>query len=125
MELLQNLPLTTWEWTAPYQRTSSFLTKQITPIITSIISELKILDRYIINQYLTRLASVFAICMPIFVVQVLWLYIDELAGKGLDFETIEKLCTGQTGQASFSRRPATGEKRRIEHAAEVIDLTSD
>lgn len=51
---------------------------------------MKILDRYIINQYLTRLASVFAICMPIFVVQVLWLYIDELAGKGLDFETIFK-----------------------------------
>jgi hypothetical protein len=47
---------------------------------------------------------------------------------GSDFEKIEKLCTGQagqTGQASLSRRPATGEKRRIEHAAEVIDLMSD
>ncbi|KAF4483603.1 2OG-Fe(II) oxygenase superfamily [Fusarium agapanthi] len=44
---------------------------------------------------------------------------------GSDFETIEKLCTGETGQASLSRRPAAGEKRRIEQAAEVIDLTSD
>jgi lipopolysaccharide export system permease protein len=49
---------------------------------------LKILDRYIIRQYLIRLLSVFAICMLIFVVQTFWLYIDDLAGKGLDFETI-------------------------------------
>jgi lipopolysaccharide export system permease protein len=51
---------------------------------------LKILDRYIIRQYLIRLLSVFAICMLIFVVQTFWLYIDDLAGKGLDFETIFK-----------------------------------
>lgn len=51
---------------------------------------LKILDRYIIRQYLIRLFSVFAICMLIFVVQTFWLYIDDLAGKGLDFETIFK-----------------------------------
>lgn len=64
--------------------------KLIIPIITSIINVLKILDRYIINQYLIRLLSVFAICMLIFVVQTFWLYIDDLAGKGLDFETIFK-----------------------------------
>ena len=51
---------------------------------------LKIIDRYIIRQYLIRLISVFAICMLIFVVQTFWLYIDDLAGKGLDFETIFK-----------------------------------
>jgi lipopolysaccharide export system permease protein len=51
---------------------------------------LKIIDRYIISQYLTRLVSIFAICMLIFVVQTFWLYIDDLAGKGLDFETIFK-----------------------------------
>ena len=51
---------------------------------------MKILDRYIIIQYLIRLISVFAICMLIFVVQTFWLYIDDLAGKGLDFETIFK-----------------------------------
>ena len=51
---------------------------------------MKIIDRYIINQYLIRLLSVFAISMLIFVVQTFWLYIDDLAGKGLDFETIFK-----------------------------------
>ena len=51
---------------------------------------MKILDRYIISQYLIRLSSIFAICMLIFVVQTFWLYIDDLAGKGLDFETIFK-----------------------------------
>ncbi len=51
---------------------------------------MKIIDRYIILQYLNRLASVFVICMVIFVVQTFWLYIDDLAGKGLDFETIFK-----------------------------------
>lgn len=47
-----------------------------------------ILDRYITFTYLRRLISVFAICMVIFVIQTFWLYIDELAGKGLDFITI-------------------------------------
>ena len=51
---------------------------------------MKILDRYIISQYLRRLASIFAICMLIFVVQTFWLYVDDLAGKGLDFEIILK-----------------------------------
>ncbi|MEC8635868.1 MAG: LptF/LptG family permease, partial [Bacteroidota bacterium] len=64
--------------------------KQIIPIISLIVNVLKILDRYIIGQYLIRLLSVFAICMLIFVVQTFWLYIDDLAGKGLDFETIFK-----------------------------------
>ena len=73
-----------------YQKIFSILTKQITPIITSISKVLKILDRYIISQYLTRLGSIFAICMLIFVVQTFWLYIDDLAGKGLDSEIILK-----------------------------------
>ena len=51
---------------------------------------LKILDLYIIKLYATRLVSVFAICMLIFIIQAFWLYIDELAGKGLDFITIFK-----------------------------------
>ena len=73
-----------------FQKISSFLTKTTIPIIISTIRALKILDRYIIIQYLIRLISVFAICMLIFVVQTFWLYIDDLAGKGLDFETIFK-----------------------------------
>ena len=66
------------------------MTKTIIQIITLTINLLKIIDRYIINQYLIRLLSVFAISMLIFVVQTFWLYIDDLAGKGLDFETIFK-----------------------------------
>ncbi|MFL2587272.1 MAG: LptF/LptG family permease [Flavobacteriaceae bacterium] len=51
---------------------------------------MKIIDRYIISQYLKRLVSIFGICMLIFIVQTFWLFIDDLAGKGLDFETIFK-----------------------------------
>ncbi|RPG67651.1 MAG: YjgP/YjgQ family permease [Flavobacteriaceae bacterium TMED121] len=51
---------------------------------------MKIIDRYIISQYLRRLVSIFGICMLIFIVQTFWLFIDDLAGKGLDFETIFK-----------------------------------
>ena len=51
---------------------------------------MKILDRYIIIEYLTRLVSVFGICMLIFVIQTFWLFFDELAGKGLDILIISK-----------------------------------
>jgi lipopolysaccharide export system permease protein len=51
---------------------------------------LKILDRYILKSYLTRFIGVFAICFLIFIIQTFWLYIDELAGKGLDIFTIGK-----------------------------------
>jgi lipopolysaccharide export system permease protein len=51
---------------------------------------LKIIDWYILKSYLSRLVAVFAICMLIFIVQTFWLYIDELAGKGLDIIIISK-----------------------------------
>ena len=51
---------------------------------------MKILDRYIIIEYLARLVSVFGICMLIFVIQTFWLFFDELAGKGLDILIISK-----------------------------------
>jgi lipopolysaccharide export system permease protein len=51
---------------------------------------LKILDIYILKSYLTRFIGVFAICFLIFIIQTFWLYIDELAGKGLDIFTIGK-----------------------------------
>ena len=51
---------------------------------------MKILDRYILKFYLSRFISVFAICFLIFIIQTFWLYIDELAGKGLDIFTIGK-----------------------------------
>ncbi|MEL0199526.1 MAG: LptF/LptG family permease, partial [Gammaproteobacteria bacterium] len=49
-----------------------------------------ILDKYILKFYLTRFIGVFAICFLIFIIQTFWLYIDELAGKGLDIFTIGK-----------------------------------
>tara|TARA_B100000427_G_scaffold124439_1_gene103557 strand:- start:3929 stop:5356 length:1428 start_codon:yes stop_codon:yes gene_type:complete len=51
---------------------------------------LKILDKYIIKSYFSRLIGVFAICFIIFIIQTFWLYVDELAGKGLDIFTIGK-----------------------------------
>lgn len=42
------------------------------------------------KSYLTRLVSVFTICMFIFIIQTFWLFIDELAGKGLDMLIIGK-----------------------------------
>ena len=51
---------------------------------------IKIIDIYLLKLYSKRLVSVFAICMIIFIIQAFWLYIDELAGKGLDFYTIFK-----------------------------------
>lgn len=54
---------------------------------------MKIIDRYILTSYLTRLASVFLILMLIFIIQTFWLFIDEFAGKGLDAEIILKFLT--------------------------------
>lgn len=51
---------------------------------------MKIIDRYILKSYLSRLLSVFIICMFIFIIQTFWLFIDELAGKGLDIVIISK-----------------------------------
>ncbi|WP_084647701.1 LptF/LptG family permease [Gelidibacter mesophilus] len=51
---------------------------------------MKILDRYILKTYLKTFLSVFVILMLIFVLQAVWLYISELAGKDLDIETILK-----------------------------------
>ena len=51
---------------------------------------MKILDKYIIKSYFLRLIGVFAICFVIFIIQTFWLYVDELAGKGLDIFTIGK-----------------------------------
>ena len=51
---------------------------------------MKILDKYILRFYLSRFIAVFAICFLIFIIQTFWLYIDELAGKGLDIFTIGK-----------------------------------
>ena len=51
---------------------------------------MKILDRYILTTYLKTFLSVFIILMFIFVLQTIWLYISELAGKDLDVMIILK-----------------------------------
>ncbi|SHH66160.1 LptF/LptG family permease [Winogradskyella jejuensis] len=51
---------------------------------------MKILDRYILKTYLNTFVSIFVIFMFIFVLQGLWLYISELAGKDLDVATTLK-----------------------------------
>ncbi|WP_082041689.1 LptF/LptG family permease [Lacinutrix sp. Hel_I_90] len=51
---------------------------------------MKILDRYILSSYLKTFISVFVILMLIFVLQAIWLYIKELAGKDLDVSTVLK-----------------------------------
>jgi lipopolysaccharide export system permease protein len=50
----------------------------------------KILDRYILKTFLKTFISVFIILMLIFVLQAIWLYIKELAGKDLDVITVFK-----------------------------------
>lgn len=51
---------------------------------------MKILDRYILTTYLKTFLSVFIILMLIFVLQAIWLYITDLAGKDLAVGVILK-----------------------------------
>ena len=51
---------------------------------------MKILDRYILTTYLKTFISVFVILMLIFVLQTIWLYIKDLAGKDLDIVVVGK-----------------------------------
>lgn len=46
--------------------------------------KISLLDRYILKSYLTVLVSFFFILMFIFIIQTVWVFIDEFAGKGLD-----------------------------------------
>ncbi len=45
--------------------------------------QVKIIDKYIIKSFLTTFASVLVILIFIFILQIIWLHIQELAGKGL------------------------------------------
>lgn len=51
---------------------------------------MKILDRYILSTYLKTFISVFTILMMIFILQSVWVYISELAGKDLELEVVIK-----------------------------------
>jgi lipopolysaccharide export system permease protein len=50
----------------------------------------KILDRYILTSFIKTFASVFVILFFIFILQAIWLFIAELAGKDLDAGIIAK-----------------------------------
>ncbi len=49
---------------------------------------LPLIDRYILKSYLTILISFFFILMFIFIIQTVWVFIDEFAGKGLDISVL-------------------------------------
>ncbi|QWX85044.1 LptF/LptG family permease [Cellulophaga sp. HaHaR_3_176] len=51
---------------------------------------MKILDKYILKSFSYNFFSSFAILMLIFLFQTIWLFIDDLAGKGLDIFIIAK-----------------------------------
>lgn len=51
---------------------------------------MKILDRYLLKSFLITFTTVFVILFFIFVLQVVWLFISELAGKDLDVVMILK-----------------------------------
>ncbi|NUY79548.1 YjgP/YjgQ family permease [Flavobacterium sp. MAH-1] len=51
---------------------------------------MKILDRYILKSFVITFATVFVILFFIFILQTVWLFIAELAGKDLDFFLIVK-----------------------------------
>ena len=51
---------------------------------------MKILDRYLLKTYLITFTSVFVILFFIFILQTVWLFISELAGKDLDIILIFK-----------------------------------
>ncbi len=51
---------------------------------------MKILDKYILKSFLTTFATVFVILLLIFILQTVWLFISELAGRDLDFSMIVK-----------------------------------
>lgn len=51
---------------------------------------MKILDKYLLKTFLTTFTTVFVILFFIFILQTVWLFIAELAGKDLDFLLIIK-----------------------------------
>lgn len=51
---------------------------------------MKILDRYILTSFVQTFLSVFIILFFIFILQGIWLFIDQLAGKDLEFFIVVK-----------------------------------
>ena len=51
---------------------------------------MKILDIYILKSYLKKFFSFFFLIMLVFIFQTIWMFIDDLAGKEVDYEIIFK-----------------------------------
>ena len=51
---------------------------------------MRILDRYILSRFIYNFISSFLIILLIFIFQTIWLYIDELVGKGLSILVVAK-----------------------------------
>ncbi len=51
---------------------------------------MKILDKYLLKLFVSTFTSVFVILLFIFILQTVWLFIGELAGKNLDFISVIK-----------------------------------
>ena len=49
---------------------------------------LKKMDLYILKNYLLLFAGTFFICLFIFIMQFVWMYIDDLVGKGLSWDVL-------------------------------------
>jgi len=52
---------------------------------------LKKLHKYIIKSFLGPWLAIFLICVFILLLQFLWKYIDDLVGKGLEWQVIAEL----------------------------------
>ena len=51
---------------------------------------MKILDKYLLKTFLGTFTTVFVILFFVFILQTVWLFIGELAGKDLDFMMVIK-----------------------------------
>lgn len=51
---------------------------------------MKKLDRFVLKSFGIMFIGTFFICLFIFVMQFLWLYVDEMVGKGLGMDTLAK-----------------------------------
>ena len=51
---------------------------------------MKILDKYILESYMKKFFSFFILIMFVFIFQTIWMFIDDLAGKEVDYEIIFK-----------------------------------
>ena len=51
----------------------------------------KKVDRFVLKSFIGPLIFTFFIVLIILILQFLWMYVDELAGKGLDFKILSEL----------------------------------